>query len=60
MTFIIAVAMLAVVAVLFLGLRNLMRGGSASTSNKLMQLRVLVQALAIVLIVIAVFVGRHT
>lgn len=52
------VAMLAVVAALFAGLRNMMKGGSGNTSNKLMQLRVLLQAIALVLIVLAIYFGR--
>jgi hypothetical protein len=52
------VVMLGVVAALFAGLRNMMKGGSGNTSNKMMQLRVLLQAIAIVLIVLAVYFGR--
>ncbi|GEP08784.1 twin transmembrane helix small protein [Methylobacterium gnaphalii] len=43
-------ACIAVAAVLFLGLANMMRGGSANLSQRLMRLRVLLQFLAIVLI----------
>ncbi|MCG7504586.1 twin transmembrane helix small protein [Mesorhizobium retamae] len=52
------VVMVAVVAVLIRGLINMMRGGSGVTSNKLMQARVLLQALALVLIMIAVYLTR--
>ncbi len=52
------VVMLAVVAVLFAGLRNMMKGGSGNTSNKMMQMRVLLQAVALALIVLAVYFGR--
>jgi uncharacterized membrane protein len=52
------VVMLAVVAVLFTGLRNMMRAGDANFSNKMMQLRVFLQFIAIVLIVLAVYFGR--
>jgi hypothetical protein len=45
------IVMLAVLAVLIRGLVNMARGGSGVTSNKLMQLRVLLQFIAIVLIV---------
>lgn len=45
------VAMAAVAVVLLRGLVNMARGGSASTSNRLMRLRVLLQFLAVVLIV---------
>ena len=52
------IVMLAVVAVLIRGLVNMMRGGSGNTSNKLMQLRVLLQFLALVLILLAVYFNR--
>ena len=57
-TILAIIVMLAVVAVLFAGLRNLMKGGSGNTSNKLMQLRVVLQFIAIVLIVGALYFGR--
>ncbi|MCJ2013710.1 twin transmembrane helix small protein [Methylobacterium sp. J-076] len=46
----VLVACLAVAVVLALGLANMMRGGSASVSQRLMRLRVLLQFVAIVLI----------
>lgn len=46
----VLVAVGAVVLVLLLGLINMMRGGSASTSQNLMRARVLLQALALVVI----------
>lgn len=46
----VLIACLAVAMVLVLGLANMMRGGSASLSQRLMRLRVLLQFLAIVLI----------
>lgn len=52
------IVMLAVVAVLLRGLVNMMRGGSGNTSNKLMQLRVLLQFVALVLILLAVYFNR--
>lgn len=52
------VVMLAVVAVLIRGLVNMMRGGSANTSNKLMQARVFLQFVALVLILLAVYFTR--
>ncbi|NJR13593.1 MAG: twin transmembrane helix small protein [Phyllobacteriaceae bacterium] len=54
----IIAAMLAVVVSLFFGLRNMMKGGNANTSNKLMQLRVFLQFIAVVLIVIALYFFR--
>lgn len=44
------VVMFLVALVLVRGLYNMFKGGSALTSNKLMQLRILLQAIAIVLI----------
>lgn len=52
------VAMAAVVAVLIRGLVNMMRGGSGVTSNKLMQARVLLQFVALVLVLLAVYFTR--
>lgn len=50
--------MVAVVVVLVRGLVNMMRGGSGITSNKLMQARVLLQFLALVFILLAVYFTR--
>ena len=47
----VPIAIGAVAVVLLLGLINMMRGGSANTSQKLMQLRVQLQFLAIIIIV---------
>lgn len=52
------IVMIGVVIALGMGLRNMMKGGDANRSNKLMQLRVLLQAIAIVLIVAAIYFGR--
>ncbi|MDX8478980.1 twin transmembrane helix small protein [Mesorhizobium sp. VK24D] len=52
------VALAAVVVVLLRGLVNMMRGGSAITSNKLMQARVLLQFIALVLILLTVYLTR--
>lgn len=58
-TFILPVAAGAVALVLLLGLINMMRGGSANTSQKLMRLRVLLQFIAIVIAMAAVWaMGR--
>jgi hypothetical protein len=46
----VLLAALAVATVLILGLFNMMRGGSAYTSQRLMRLRVMLQFVAIVLI----------
>ncbi|ANT48513.1 MULTISPECIES: twin transmembrane helix small protein [Mesorhizobium] len=50
--------MVAVVIVLVRGLINMMRGGDGMTSNKLMQARVLLQFVALVLILLAVYFTR--
>jgi hypothetical protein len=50
--------MAAVVIVLIRGLVNMLRGGDGMTSNKLMQLRVLLQAVALALILIAFYLTR--
>ena len=58
-TFILPIAVGAVALVLLLGLVNMMRGGSPNTSQKLMRLRVLLQAVAIVIIMLAIWaMGR--
>jgi hypothetical protein len=49
----------AVAVVLVLGLVNMMRGGSPNTSQKLMRLRVLLQFIAIIIIMAALWsLGR--
>ena len=58
-TFILPVAAGAVALVLLLGLINMMRGGSPNTSQKLMRWRVLLQFVAIVVAMLAVWaMGR--
>ena len=53
----IAVAVVAII--LLLGLWNMMRGGSASTSQNMMRARVVAQFIAIVVIMAALwFMGR--
>jgi hypothetical protein len=56
--FLAVLVMVAVVVVLIRGLVNMMRGGSGNTSNKLMQMRVLLQFIALVLILLAVYFNR--
>ena len=51
----IAIACIAVVVVLFLGLWNMIRGGDGNTSQKLMRLRVIAQAIAVILLMGALF-----
>ena len=53
------IAVAAVALVLLLGLLNMMRGGSPNRSQKLMQLRVLLQFVAIVITMLALLaMGR--
>ncbi len=55
----VPVALAAVFIVLLLGLWNMMRGGSANTSQKLMRWRVGLQFVAIIIIMAAIwFAGR--
>ena len=54
------VAMLAVAIVLIIGLRNMMRGGDGNFSNKMLQLGVFLQFIAVILIVGAIYFARHT
>ncbi len=49
------IALLAVTAVLLLGLVNMMRGGSPNTSQRLMRLRVLLQFVAVVIAMLAIW-----
>lgn len=57
-TYLVPIAVVAVAIVLLLGLVNMMRGGSPNTSQKLMRLRVLLQFVAIVVIMAAIWVMR--
>ncbi|MBX5161777.1 MULTISPECIES: twin transmembrane helix small protein [unclassified Rhizobium] len=63
-TYILAIIVMGAVAlVLIRGLFNMMKGGDANRSNKLMQLRVLLQAIAVVLIMVTLWLtggGRPT
>lgn len=58
-TYAVPVAIGAVALVLVLGLVNMMRGGSPDTSQRLMRLRVLLQFIAVVIIMGAIWaMGR--
>ena len=57
--YIAIVFMIGVVIVLIRGLLNMARGGSGEKSNKLMQARVLLQFIALIFIMLALwFAGR--
>ena len=55
----VPIAIGAVAIVLVLGLFNMMRGGSPNTSQRLMRLRVLLQFIAIIVIMAAVWAMKH-
>lgn len=54
------VALGAVVVVLFLGLANMMKGGSSNRSQQLMRWRVILQAIAIVVVMIVAWFASRT
>jgi hypothetical protein len=57
--YLVPIALAAVALVLLLGLLNMMRGGSPNTSQRLMRLRVLLQFVAIVVAMTALWaMGR--
>ena len=56
--YIIVILMIAVLVVLLAGLRNMLKGGDTNFSNKMMQLRVFLQFIAVVAIVIVVYFAR--
>jgi len=53
--YLVPAAVAAVFVVLLLGLANMMRGGSANTSQKLMRWRVILQFGAIIIIMVAIW-----
>lgn len=55
---IVLIVCVIVAMILFRGLWNMMRGGSGNTSQKLMRMRVIVQAVAVVLMVAVVYLSR--
>jgi hypothetical protein len=63
-TYVLAIIVMGIVAlVLIRGLFNMMKGGDPNLSNKLMQLRVLLQAVAVILIMLTLWLtggGRPT
>jgi hypothetical protein len=56
----IPIAVAAVTIVLLMGLINMMRGGNPNRSQKLMQMRVLLQFVAIVVTMLTVWVMGHS
>jgi Hypoxia induced protein conserved region len=55
----VPIAIGAVAIVLVLGLLNMMRGGSPNTSQRLMRMRVLLQFIAIIVIMAAVWAMKR-
>lgn len=56
-TVVVPIAIGAVAVVLVLGLVNMLRGGDPNRSQKLMRMRVLLQAVAIVIIMAAIWLA---
>ena len=54
------IAVLAVAVVLIIGLRNMTRGGDGNFSNKMMQLRIFFQFIAVLLIIGAIYFARQS
>lgn len=59
MMYLTYIAVAAVAVVLIMGLLNLFRGGSSNTSQKLMRWRVGLQALAIVVLMTALYLSQR-
>ena len=53
----VPIALIAVAIVLMLGLYNMLRGGDPNRSQKLMRWRVILQFVAIILIMLALWAG---
>ncbi|KAA0971657.1 twin transmembrane helix small protein [Aureimonas fodinaquatilis] len=58
LTYLAFAVMIAVAVVLLAGLRNMMMGGPGNRSQKLMRLRVMLQAIAVIIIVGALYFAR--
>ena len=52
-------ALAGVLGVLLTGVVTMLRGGNPRRSNKLMQMRVIMQGLALLLLAILMLLGRH-
>ena len=59
LTIMLVLAMLGTLTVLGFGVATLLRGGDPRRSNKLMQSRVIMQALALVLLAMLMLLARH-
>jgi len=58
-TILLVFAMIGTLAVLGMGVASMLRGGDPRRSNKLMQSRVIMQALALVLLAVLMLMARH-
>jgi NADH:ubiquinone oxidoreductase subunit 6 (subunit J) len=58
-TILLVLAMIGTLAVLGFGVATMLRGGDPRRSNKLMQSRVIMQALALVLLAVLMLLARH-
>jgi hypothetical protein len=58
-TILLVLALIGVLIVLGFGLATMLRGANPRRSNKLMQMRVVMQALALLLLAILMLLGRH-
>ena len=58
-TILLVLAMLGTLTVLGFGVVTMLRGGDPRRSNKLMQSRVIMQALALVLLAMLMLLARH-
>ncbi|MBB3976740.1 MULTISPECIES: twin transmembrane helix small protein [Rhizobiaceae] len=56
LTYLTLIVMGLVAIVLIRGLANMLKGGSGNKSNKLMQMRILLQAVALILIMLTLWV----
>ena len=60
LTILLVLAMLGTLTVLGFGIVGLFRGGDPRRSNKLMQSRVIMQALALLLLAMLMLLARHS
>jgi NADH:ubiquinone oxidoreductase subunit 6 (subunit J) len=58
-TILLVLAMIGTLSVLGMGVTSMLRGGDPRRSNKLMQSRVIMQALALVLLAVLMLMARH-
>jgi hypothetical protein len=58
-TIFLVFAMIGTLTVLGMGVASMLRGGDPRRSNKLMQSRVIMQALALVLLAVLMLMARH-